>query len=489
MPAFAAAPARPHNASGTSGTFHGWRMVGYAAVLLALTAPGQTAAVSVFIDPMLAGLGISRSTVSIAYMLGTLSGAVAMPFIGKLVDRHGSRRAITVIAVLLGAVLVAMAAVGEIFGLTAGFIGIRMLGQGALGLAATTIASHWFDRRRGIATGVVSAFGLAGICLAPIGLERLISATNWQTAWLVQGVAVWAIAIPIAVFGLRNRPADVGQFVDGEAPTVDTLRDQGGMTRAEAMRTPYFWVLCAAVGVTALLTTAIAFHQIDLLAARGLSAADAAGNFLPQTVAGTLVALGAGMILDKASPRLLIAVTVGLLAVGMLWAAVVTPGLSAIGFGLVLGAAGYLISPVGDGLAPRLFGVRHIGAIRGTMAAISVASSAFGPLMFTLLHDAGGSYTLPLVVSAALPMAVGVAAYAIRLPEPSRTVPEAQFVGTHGIGTTCCVDGDGEQAVLNLRPVSRTRPVSSRAQTRPWARRMAKSACAHEQRREQPAEV
>src|ERR1043165_1934759 len=111
MPAFAAAPARPHTASGV---FHGWRMVGYAAVLLALTAPGQTAAVSVFIDPMLAGLGVSRSTVSIAYMIGTLSGAAAMPLIGKLVDRHGSRRAITVIAAMMGSVLVAMAAVTEI---------------------------------------------------------------------------------------------------------------------------------------------------------------------------------------------------------------------------------------------------------------------------------------------------------------------------------------------------------------------------------------
>ncbi|MEV0649873.1 MFS transporter [Phytomonospora sp. NPDC050363] len=476
MPAFAAASARSDSASGT---FHGWRMVGFAAVLLALTAPGQTAAVSVFIDPMISELGISRSTVSIAYLIGTLSGAVAMPLIGRLVDRHGSRRAIVVIGALLGAVLVAMATVSGLYGLTAGFIGIRMLGQGALGLAATTIAAHWFDRRRGIATGVVSAFGLAGICLAPIGLERIIAATSWQTAWLVQGLLVWAVAIPIAVFGLRNRPADVGQFVDGEAPTVDTLRDQGGMTRAEAMRTPYFWVLCGAVGVTALLTTAIAFHQIDMLVARGLSATDAAANFLPQTIAGTLVALGAGMVLDKASPRLLVAVTVGLLAVGMLWAVVITPGLSAIGFGLVLGSAGYLISPVGDGLAPRLFGVRHIGAIRGTMAAISVASSAFGPLVFTLLHDVGGSYSLPLLISAALPAAVAVAAYVIPLPQPSRTVPEAQFVGTHGIGSTCCVESDGEQAVLNLRPVSRTRPVTSRSQGRPWARRMAKSACSH----------
>ncbi|GLZ81709.1 MFS transporter [Actinorhabdospora filicis] len=455
--------------------FHGWRMAGYAAVLLALTSPGQTVGVSVFIDPVIEDLGVSRSAVSVAFLIGTLAGAAAMPVIGRLVDRYGSRRAITVIAAGLGAVLIGMAFITGIAGLTAGFIGIRMLGQGALGLAATTIAAHWFERRRGIATGVVSAFGLAGICLLPIAMEKVIAASSWQTAWLVQGVGVWLIALPIAVFGVRNRPADLGQHVDGEPPTAGTLRDQAGMTRAEALRTPYFWVLAAAVGVTGLLTSAVAFHQVALFEAHGMSVADAAGNFLPQTVAGTLMALAAGAVLDKASPRLLIAVTVGFLAAGLAWAVVITPGLSAIGFGLVLGSAGYLISPVGDGLAPRLFGVRHIGAIRGTIAAIGVGASAFGPLLFTVLHDVAGTYTLPLLLSATLPLAVGVAACAVRLPGPQRT-PEAQFVGTHGLGTTCCVDGDGEEAVLRLRPVSRTRPVSARIGVRPWASRMAHAA-------------
>jgi hypothetical protein len=42
-----------------------------------------------------------------------------------------------------------------------------------------------------------------------------IAATCRRTAWLVKGIAVWGFVIPIAVRGVRNRAADVGQHIDG----------------------------------------------------------------------------------------------------------------------------------------------------------------------------------------------------------------------------------------------------------------------------------
>jgi hypothetical protein len=48
-----------------------------------LTAPGQTAAVSGLIEPMLGGLGSSRTALSTAYLVGTLTGAAAMPLVRR----------------------------------------------------------------------------------------------------------------------------------------------------------------------------------------------------------------------------------------------------------------------------------------------------------------------------------------------------------------------------------------------------------------------
>jgi hypothetical protein len=47
-----------------------------------LTAPGETAAVSAFIEPMLGDLGVSRTALSTAYRVGTLTGAAATPAVG-----------------------------------------------------------------------------------------------------------------------------------------------------------------------------------------------------------------------------------------------------------------------------------------------------------------------------------------------------------------------------------------------------------------------
>ncbi|MFI6162938.1 MFS transporter [Micromonospora haikouensis] len=388
-----------------------------------MTAPGQTVAVSAFVDPLIADLGISRSAISTAYLVGTLTGAAALPAIGRMIDRHGVRRCMLVIGAVFGAVLVSLSVVSGIVGLTAGFVGIRMAGQGALSLAATTVTAHWFRRRRGLAMGVVSAVGAAGISLAPLLLERLIAHEGWRTAWLVEGLLVWAVVIPVALFGIRNRPEDVGQRVDGgdhSRPDADVLAD---LTHRTALRTPYFWVLAGSVAASGLLTTAVAFHQISLLTERGLSAAAAAANFLPQTVAGIAATLLVGAVIDRASPRVVLPAAMLGLAVALLWATQVEPGWSALGFGMAMGAASGAIRTAEAALTPRLFGLGHLGAIRGTITAVNVGSTAFGPVLFAVGFDLTGSYTQALSIGAVLPLAVGVTAILAPLrgsPRPSR---------------------------------------------------------------------
>ena len=66
--------------------FIGWRIVGLAVITGAMTGPGQTIGVSVSIDPLIAELGLSRSQVSAAYMIGTLTGSHCFTA-GRQLDR------------------------------------------------------------------------------------------------------------------------------------------------------------------------------------------------------------------------------------------------------------------------------------------------------------------------------------------------------------------------------------------------------------------
>ncbi|MGY1721120.1 MFS transporter [Blastococcus sp. SYSU DS0552] len=400
-------------------------MVAVSAVALAATAPGQTAAVSAFIDPMTEGLGVSRSAISTAYLVGTLVGAAAMPLVGRALDRYGTRATMAGIGAVFGAVLLALSLVSNLVGLTAGFVGIRMAGQGALGLTATAAVAVWFTRRRGTAVGLVSAVGAAGISLAPIGLEALISATSWRTAWAVEGLLVWAVVIPLALLGVRNSPPELGQQPDGRPQAGQPpIHLPAGLTLGQAAHTPFFWVVVAGVAVAGMLGTAVAFHQIDLLGERGLSSTAAAANFLPQTVASLLATLAVGALVDRVSPRWLTATCMLGLAAGLAWGTVVDPGWSAIGFGLLLGGSAGAIRTLEAGAFPRYFGTTHLGSTRGVVAAVSVASTAFGPLAFALVHDVTGGYTVALLASAVLPLLVAVISLVLPVPRPLDRVPD-----------------------------------------------------------------
>src|SRR5664279_2699439 len=136
----------------------------------------------------------------------------------------------------------------------------------------------------------------------------------------------------------------------------DAHREELGATRREAFRTPFFWVLTAGVAVSGLLSTAVAFHQISLLGERGLSTAEAAANFIPQTVAGLVATLATGHLVDRMSSRWLTVASMLMLAAALVWAVVVDPGWSAIAFGVALGASGSSIRALESASVPKYFG-------------------------------------------------------------------------------------------------------------------------------------
>ncbi|MET9460758.1 hypothetical protein ABZY05_37695 [Streptomyces canus] len=58
--------------------------------------------------PLITDLGVSRPQVSTAYLTGTGVGACAIPLVGRMIDRHGPRRVITVVTAVFGAIPIAL---------------------------------------------------------------------------------------------------------------------------------------------------------------------------------------------------------------------------------------------------------------------------------------------------------------------------------------------------------------------------------------------
>jgi MFS family permease len=381
------------------------------ALTYVLTAPGQTATVSVLIGPLVEDLGVSRTLISTAYLIGTVAGSAALPLVGRAMDRRGARPVLLVVGAVFGAVLVALSTVSGIVGLTAGFVGIRFAGQGALTLVATTLVAYHVERRLGTAIGIVTAVGSAGISLVPIALEALVAEHGFRTAWLVQGVVVWVLILPIALLGVPRRR----RHSDPDAAGSERTAQPAGSSRA-ASRVPMFWVLSGGIGVLSLVGTALTFHQVDVLGERGLTSAEAAATFLPQTLAGLSCTLLIGMLLDRISPRPVMIGSMLLLTATLVAGGYIGPGWGAVLYGVALGAAGNSFRTVEAAALPRYFGTASIGEIRGIVHTVAVVASAVGPVLLAVGHQAVGSYRPLLLALTVLPLGLLAAIVLVREP-------------------------------------------------------------------------
>ncbi|NND01813.1 MAG: MFS transporter, partial [Acidimicrobiia bacterium] len=372
--------------------------------------------VSVFIDHLIEDLTLTRSEVSIAYLIGTMLGALTLPSVGRWIDRVGVRPAITIIGVAFSVALVAMGGVANFITLALGFTFIRLLGQGALSLASTVAVTHWFERRRGMALGIYMTAVTILIGLVPVLLNVAINATTWRTAWLIAAAVIFVTVVPIGRFGIISYPSDIGEVPDGHvavAAATEVHVPVPSYTRGEAMRTVRFWIVLSMVAVMGAWATALNFHQISLLGEAGLSASAAALMFLPQVVGGATAALVFGALTDRIKARWLIPIAMGFLATAQLLVPILSPGILVFLYSTTLGMSGGSTRSISAALLPKWFGTAHIGSISAVVTFAGVVGSAVGPVTFSIGRDILGGYGSTVAWLSILPIGVAVAALSL----------------------------------------------------------------------------
>ena len=409
--------------------FLGWRIAALATITAAMTGPGQTIGVSVSIDPLIAELGLSRSEVSAAYLIGTLAGAAALLPVGSWIDRVGTRRAMRWIGLAFGIGLVVMAGVQGFVTLAIGFTLIRWLGQGALTLVSSLSITHWFERRRGRVFGLTSPSVSGLMSLTPLILGLAVAAHGIRTAWLLAATAVWLVVIPIAHFGIVDRPSDVGQWPDGDKRPASTASTAFGgaaaariaFTRGQAITQPRFVLMSCVIATAAMVATGLNFHQISILSEAGLSTTEAAAMFVPQIMGMIAAGLAVGALADRLPARVLLAASMVLLICALAMVGSLEPGWRVFVYTILLGAGGGVHFPLVPTVLPRWFGLANIGGIQGVSMLVIVASSAAGPVTVALLAAGTGSYAEAAWWLISIPLVTGLGA--LWITEPARPSP------------------------------------------------------------------
>lgn len=352
-----------------------------------------------FIQPILQDTGWTREVVAAAIGPATLLSGAAQPVAGILTDRFGVRR-VTLVAAPLFAI--ALAAVGFIPQDPKTFAALLALlfvvGAATTATPLVQAITGWFDRRRGIALGVVLAGTSLGIALLPPIGAALIAAWGWRMAYVGLSVLALAVMLPSAFLLLKNPPRAQHKTNDGRSE---------GLTVKQALRTGRFWVLFVSFATMTAAITGVAVNFPVILSIRGVAAQQAA--FI-MTVVGLSTFVGRifmGVLLDRFFSPWATATTWLAPFVGYLLlmqsdtgaGAIVAAALFGLGLGCEVDALAYIIS--------RAFGLRHMGAVFGVAFIAYGIGAALGPALFGVLLQRGGNIDQYFLVAAG---AIGVAA-------------------------------------------------------------------------------
>ncbi|WP_167358294.1 MFS transporter [Bradyrhizobium stylosanthis] len=383
-----------------------------------MTLPGQTAGVSVFIDPIIAELDISRTTVSVAYTTGTLAGVLPAPIIGRWIDRRGPRIAATIIVAGLAAACLYMAVVQSASMLFLGFALLRGAAIGGLSLVSQHIVNLWFVHRRGIAAAAGSIGLATGSMAFPPIFNWLIGNYGWRAAYVSVAALITVTMLPVAMSLFRDRPEKYGMTVDAGLPAIiKATAEEPSFTRAEALRTGAFWLLCAIGFLTNAVGTALLLNHFSIMGAMNVDRSQAVSVLIAYATVQAALTLGTGAMLDRYEPRRLVPFAMILLALTSSLPIAGQGTLVGWVYAMCLGAAYGSQQAISAAGFARYFGRDHLGAIRGASFVFGISGAAFGPLPFAFSVELTGSYFAALVASLALALACATASFYVSAPK------------------------------------------------------------------------
>ena len=386
--------------------FYGWIILPVVLAVQVASSPGQTFGVSIFNPYIRAELGLSHSEISGAYMLGTLLASLPMVYVGTLMDRYGPRRILIGVVALFGLTCVGVSQVNGLFTVFISFLFLRMLAQGSMGLLTNNAVAMWFNKRLGLAIGIVSTGSALSMGLVPALNHWLIQTVGWRGAYALLGIGVVCAILPLLAFVFRNRPEDVGQKPDGiriapldtpGAPVIEKAHDL-----AFAVRTRAYWIMAVSVALPAMIVTGIHFHAVQIYLDIGMVESDTVAMFSVFAAASAVSMLVGGIMADRLPLNLLLSGSMAVMSLGIWLLTQIDSPLTSAMFAISLGTGQGVFQAVRSTLWVRYYGRAHLGKIRGTLTTVEVAASSMGPLFMGATHDLLGSYNDILIVFASI---------------------------------------------------------------------------------------
>ena len=352
---------------------------------------GQTVFIGVFLPDIREDLGMSQSETGTLYGLATFLSALIMIWTGKKFDDLPMLRflSVTFIGLALGCFIFANVT-GPIT-LFIAFLMLRQFGQGLMVFSASTSINRYLEKGRGRAVAISGFAAPIHIALFPPLALWLLSLSDWRSLWVGVGLFVLVFLWPLFAFLLKNHQSTThknwaDKIQREEEFSFEVLHH---LSRIDALKDWKFYALIGIIIIPAFLTTAIFFFQSEIAGAKDMTQLQFASSLTLYTILSITMAFTSGILIDKYGEAPSLGIQPILYFIGMIALILAdTPLLVFLALGLI-GSSQGIAGTLGGPVLARLYGTKHLGAIKSMMFSTLIVASAISPALIGILLDQG----------------------------------------------------------------------------------------------------
>ena len=394
--------------------YYGWVIVGIAFLSMGVWL-AMRATFSVFLVVLLDEFHWSRASAAGVQSLSFVVYTCSAPVVGMLIDRFGPRRIVLPGIILLCGGLLLSATVQTLFQFYLFYGVIAACGVTFVSISAySAILAHWFEARRGLASGIaVSGMGIGAFALVPL-IQYAIDTEGWRFAFMVLAGLVFLLLFPVTAVFLRHKPSELGLRPDGAswgtAPkigpveVIDPRWAETDWTLKRASREGRFWSLLGMGFLSIIPFYLILIHGAKLLVDRGFSGMGAAFIIAFVGINSSVFKVFWGWLSDRIGREITFTAGVGATVLGIVFLLLFEAGGSrqtAYLFALFLGCGWGVMAPIYMSASADLFQGKSYGLIYGVLESVIGLGSALGPWLGGFVFDATGSYGTAFLIAIA----------------------------------------------------------------------------------------
>jgi MFS family permease len=397
---------------------NGWRVLTAAAVGIGAGYNLFMYTASLFILPMQAEFGWTRSELALGSMVGLLS-AFIMPITGWLTDRFGARPLGLAGLVAMAACYVGLALAPPSRAIILSLVCvIAVVSPLSSPVSFTRGLLPYFRRHTGSAVAIaMSGISVAAFAVVPL-VAIVIADWGWRTSYFALAAILMFAALPVVFLWFREKPADASPAPRRSDP-LGELRGVAADRR--------FWFMVFGFGGASVLIGGSLSQMQPLLVSYGLSSFAATALVTCYAVTIGIGRLCAGFLLDRINPTLVARSCLLLASFGGLSLVMMPDGAP-----LPLIAVAIMLIGFGHGaesdfivfFSVRIFGEKIASTIFGVMAFVISIGMAAGGLFYAQIFDRYGSYRWAIGISVTLMVAAAVLIGRLRLPGASKGLGE-----------------------------------------------------------------